>query len=366
MALKIYNGIAGGLFKGLSQVRMGGELVTLLDSHGDPLSTAVPGVAPIVMQQPRILPLDATIGDSVTLTLGSAFGTPAPAASWDLTLDGRSIKTTVDEFMALELTAAGTYELTVEWANGVSPAAAATSAQLVVQPEHPVEPEEPGEPEEPEEPEVPAIDYASVALAYIDADTPFEGSATDVTAINARGKGGYRFAKTGTGTAIQRTAEGFAFADGAYVQSQALTGQANTDGIFAVVAFTLPAYGSNVGQLLDGGGGHVKLRNNAGSLQVVGQDDTAVTLVLGPLGYNQRVVAAGQIDDLLDLLSGIKADGGDASVAHAGITDPSITRASFGRYVNGTIHRLAIIGRAEGEAWPVTMREVYADFRAGA
>ena len=32
---------------------------------------------------------------------------------------------------------------------------------------------------------------------------------------------------------------------------------------------------------------------------------------------------------------------------------------------NGTIHRLAIVGRPEGQPWPVTMREVYADFLQG-
>ena len=43
-----------------------------------------------------------------------------------------------------------------------------------------------------------------------------------------------------------------------------------------------------------------------------------------------------------------------------------LTRLATGRYVNGTIHRLAIVGRAEGQAWPVTMREIYQDFQRGA
>lgn len=56
-----------------------------------------------------------------------------------------------------------------------------------------------------------------------------------------------------------------------------------------MVDCTLTSYGSNLGQILEGAGGHVKIRNNAGNLQVVGLT-IPVALVLGSVIYGSRVI----------------------------------------------------------------------------
>lgn len=312
------------------------------------VTTRVPDVAPSIVRQPAILPATAVIGDSITLDLGAADGMPAPVATWGFTRNGVSIKDSLDPGgLTMELASAGVYVLSASWTNSAGSVTAQT-ATLTVQ-----------------APPVPAINYDTQALAYFDAATTFAGSATDVTSVTARGTGGVILSKNGTGATIQHSAAGLTFANGSYLQSPTLTGLPTTDGVFAVVDCTLTSYGSNLGQILEGAGGHVKIRNNAGNLQVVGSDDSSVALVLGSVIYGSRVILAGMLDDVLNAVNGINTAGGDISAAHGGITEPELTRIFTGRYVHGTIHRLAIVGRAEGQAWPVTMREVYADFRRG-
>lgn len=309
-----------------------------------------PDAAPQVTEQPSIQPAGAVTGDTITLHLGTASGLPAPTATWDLTRDGVSIHSSVDAgALTMELPGAGTYALSVTWTNRAG-SIAATNATLTVQ----------------APPVLPALNYDTQTLAYFDAATSYNGSATDVTAVNARGTGGYVFQKEGTGTTIKRSTAGFVFASGCYLQTANLAGQPTTDGLFAVVDCTLASYGSTAGQIVEGAGGHVKLRDNSGRLQVVGQDDSAVGIILGLVAYGSRVIVAGLLDDVLNVVGGINIAGADVSAAHSGVTDPELTRLATGRYVNGTIHRLAIVGRAEGQAWPVTMREIYQDFQRGA
>ena len=315
----------------------------------DPDEVTPPAVAPMVTRQPAILPATAAIGDSITLDLGAASGTPVPVASWDLTLDGVSVRGGVEpDALSMDLTQPGTYVLTVGWANSAGNIAAqAVTLNVAALPPAPV------------------IDYDSQTLAYFDAATSFAGSAGDVTSVTARGTGGYVFAKNGAGAAIQHSAQGFVFANGHFLQSQTLSAQPTTDGVFAVVDCTLTSYGSSLGQILDGAGGHVKLRNTSGTLQVIGQDDSTVAVALGSVAYGSRMILAGMLDDVLNLVGGIDTAGGDVSAPHGGLTDPEPSRVMTGRYINGTIHRLAIVGRPEGQPWPVTMREVYADFLQG-
>lgn len=350
MALTIQSGIDTRLFEGIAQVYQGGRQVSVLDAAGGTLIHGEIQVPPAISRQPGILPAGAAIGDSVTLDLGAASGTPDPAAIWDLTLDGISIRDQVDAFMALELAAPGRYELQVQWSNGIEAPVTATSAVLLIEAAIPPA----------------AIDYAAVALAYVDADTPHEGTTGDVTAINAFGSGGWRFAKAGAGNAVQRSAAGFVFADGAYLQTSPLSGVPATDGLFAVADVTLTSYGANVGQIIDGLGSHIKLRNNAGTLQILASDDSVVSTSIGAATYGSRVIIGGEMDDVLNVMRGYNVSGALVSQAHPGLTDPAPTRVITGRYINGTLHRLAIVGRPEGQPWPVTMEEVFADFQRGA
>lgn len=349
MVLSIQNGIDTRLFAGMAHIHHGGRQVSLLNAAGDTLIAGEALLPPTITQAPAILPAGATIGSSISLHPGAASGTPAPAVTWDLTRDGISISDQVDSFMALELTLPGQYDLTVTWSNGVGDAVAAPPATLVVVAEAPP----------------PVIDYAAVALAYFDADTPYEGTAEDVAAITMPGTGSLRLARTGTGSPVRHLADGLAFADGAYLQSQSLSGLPMTDGLFAVADVTLGAYGTNMGQIVDGQGHHVKLRNNAGALQATGQIGGSAQANLGPVAYGSRVVVAAMLDDAADLFRTIAPTGNESSAALA-MTDPALIRLSCGRYLIGTLHRLAVVGRPEGGDWPVTMQEVYADFHQGA
>lgn len=348
MALSITADLATNLFRGLTAVYLDGQSVSLYDSVGAPsIGTAQP-VAPTVTQQPTILPDEAAMGDSVTLNIGAASGSPAPVADWDITRDGVSLRAQLDVgAMTFELSEPGTYILSVRWSNAGG-TVRAISAQLTVEPVAVAE-----------------IDYNAVTLAYLDAGTAYGGTAADVTSISAGGTAGYVFTKAGSGAAVTRSAAGFVFSEGAYVQTQVLSSQPTTDGMFAVADITLASYGTSAGQILDGAGTGLKLRNNAGALQVIGPVSGQGGLSLGNVSYGTRMILAGQLDDLLDLLSGFNTAGGVVSVAHAGLVDPAPTRFITGRYINGTLHRMAIVGRPEGADWPITMQEVVQDFRRG-
>lgn len=349
MAVTILEGLGHPLFRHVRAAHIGGQSVQMRDAEGNIIGGALPGAAPVVVVQPSILPATAVIGTSITLNLGAANGSPTPVATWDFTLNGVSIRDRLDQGeLTMELTAPGTYVLSVGWVNSHG-TVSATSAQHTVA-----------------APVIPTINYDTQALAYFNAETAYTGTAADVAALTARGTGHYVFSKTGTGTTVQRAAGGFVFGDGVYLQSQTLTAQPMTDGIFVVADVTLDSYGSNIGQIVDGTGGHVKIRNASGALQITGVDDTAVNLALGSVSYGQRMVISAQIDDVADVLSGHDVAGNVLSTPHAGLTDPALGRLTFGRYLRGTIHRMAIVGRAEGQPWPVTMREVVEDFRRGA
>lgn len=349
MALNILNDIDARLFQGISRAYQGGRRVSLLAADGSELVAGEQPSAPVIGEQPAILPAGAAIGNSISLHLGAASGVPAPTASWDLTRDGISIRDQVDEFLALELTEPGRHVLSVTWANDIGEPVAAVPTELLVVVEAPA----------------PAIDYAAVTLAYFDANTPFEGSAGDVTAINALGSGGWRLAKTGTGAPIQRSDAGFVLADGAFLQSQVLSALPASDGHFVVAELTLDAYGSAPGQIVEGQGDRIRLRNNAGNLQAIGQVGALPVHALGTASYGSRVVIAAMIDDVADLFISIGASGSETATAVA-VTDPVLGRFALGRYLVGTLHRLAVVGRPEGGNWPVTMQQVHADFLQGA
>ncbi|SMO52285.1 hypothetical protein [Paracoccus laeviglucosivorans] len=349
MALTILDGLGKALFDNIAATYIGAQPVRMLDSSGDPLTQDQGAVLPAITRSPTILPAAPAIGQSITLDLGHANGTPEPVAEWDFTLDGISIRDMLDAGeLTMELTSPGVYALTLRWTNSAGSVEAETQGFTVVAVP------------------VPVIDYDRQALCYFDAHTTHAGTAGEVASVTARGTGAYVFAATGSGAAIQHDATGFGFGDGAYLQCQTLSNQPTTDGLFAVVDVTLTAYGSNAAQMIDGTGGHVKIRNSAGSLQATGSDDSALTQPLGSVEYGRRMVLAAQIDDVLDLLSGHDAAGNLVSLAHPGLTDPTPNRFSCGRFMIGTIHRLAIVGRPEGQPWPVTMQEVVADFRRGA
>ena len=323
------------------------EIARQVNNTAPPTQTA-----PTITTQPTISGGTA-IGDILTLAPGAAAGNPTPTPTYQWLRNGAVLSG--EDGLTLDTGGygAGVYSARVIWANGVTPAATGTTSTITV--EAAVTPPAPG------------IDY-SQALIYFDANTPFTGTASDVTAITSRGSAGLSLAKTGA-AAIQRTAGGFVFADTGYVSASGIAAGAATDGMFLVVEFTQNANGSNWARLSDGTGSRMRLQVNTSNQAITGTgaDDTSVNIALGTATLGTRHVVAFAMDDVLDQLTGYDVSGASVGpIAHAGLTDPVNTRIDIGQYLNGTIHRWCLVGRTEGGAWPLTMAEVFADFRAGA
>ena len=313
------------------------------------ITVAAQQTAPSITTQPTISGGTA-IGDILTLARGAATGNPAPTATYQWYRNGAVLSG--EDGLTLDTGGygAGVYRAVVTWSNGVAPVATSQSNTITV-----------------EAANAPGIDY-SRALVYFDAATPFTGTASDVTAITSRGTAGLSLAKTGT-AAIQRTANGFVFADTGYVGASGIAAGAATDGMFLVVEFTQTAVGSNWARLSDGTGSRMRLQIHSANQGIIGTgaDDTNVNIALGTSAFGTRHVVAFAMDDVLNQLTGYDVTGASVGpIAHAGLTDPVNTRIDIGQYLNGTIHRWCLVGRTEGGAWPLTMAEVVADFRAGA
>lgn len=208
------------------------------------------------------------------------------------------------------------------------------------------------------------IDY-SRAIAYIDADTPFTGTDASVTAVTSTGLTSINWPATGTGNPITHSAAGFTFADGVYLQSAVLSGMPTGDGIFVVVDFTLTSYGLATGQLLHGTGDRINVLDTNGALRVQGFEDATANMAAGATPYGTRFVIGGRMDDVLKTMAVFDVSGAYSEQAHA-TTNPALTRISTGRFINGTLHRLAVFGRPEGGTWAASFEDVYADFREGA
>lgn len=304
--------------------------------------------APVITRQPTLSPSNPGEGDEVVIDWGAAYGVPSPTQNRVFLMDGSDATGQLvgNSFVAQQ----GLYEISGAWDNAAG-STAVTPVYFTVDPAAP-----------------PAINYDTDAFIYLNADCPITGTDEDVLTVALRGTLNATYTKTGTGNVITRSADGFTFADGAYFQTQIFSNLPTTDGLFAVVSFTLTSYGSNIGAILDGAGGHLKIRNNAGNLQFLAQGSTGQAMALGAAPYGTRVTVAGEIDDVTDIMRAFNVAGNlDTNpTAHPGMTDPTLTRVMQGRYVNGTLHEFGLFVKGEGQAWTQTMEAVFADFTRGA
>ena len=304
------------------------------------------GSAPVITQQPSVLPAAPRIGDNITIDIGAASGSPAAVATWDFTRDGVSIKSGLTAGVAMEITAAGVYVLSVSWANGVGNPVVATVATFTVA-----------------ESVDPAIDYAAVTQLYIDENTPYTGSESAIETLTPVGLLGRAMSNSNGTQAIQKVSDGWRVTDGSRLQTQVMTAQA-FDGLFIVADVTIDAYGSAQGQIVESMGARLSIRNNNGSLLGVGPVSGQSSVGLGAASYGERMVIAVRYDAVSDIIDGVTPAGAPVSAAH-NADNVAPTQYLIGRFFNGVIHRVAIVAKPVGGEWPITLDQVHADFSMG-
>lgn len=345
--LAIHNGLNGALFRGVQRIYLADRAVPLLDARG---ATLVEGqgasVAPVVTRQPTMLPADAVLGATVTLDIGAGSGAPAPAAEWDVTLNGSSIKAQVDAQMRLQLAEAGEYALSVRWVNEAGAAEATTAALIVTPP-------------------VQVVPDMTLAAGYFDAGSTVTGTAAAVTGLANKGNGGWALAATASGAAVAMAAEGIVFADGRSLQATNLS-NTNVDGVFIVVRAVLDAYGSGVAQILaaNPAGGTIAIQNNNGALQARYHDGAARSIALGTVTYGQEFVVGIEIDNAARTVRAFTLAGTMLSETPTGTPGVNYAQVRTGQYVRGTVKRIAVCAKPVGGAFPLRFEEVIAHFRA--
>lgn len=345
--LAIHSGLNGALFRGVQRVYLADRSVPLLDARGATLVEGQgAGVLPAVTRQPSLLPANAVLGATVTLDIGTASGTPAPVADWEVTLNGDSIKAQVDAQMRLQLAQAGEYALSVSWVNEAGTVQAATASLIVVPP-------------------VQVVPDMALAAGYFDAGSAVTGTAAAVTGLANKGNGGWTLAATASGAAIAMAADGIVFADGRCLQATNLSNP-NVDGVFIVVRAVLDAYGSGVAQILaaNPAGGTIAIQNNGGALQARYHDGTARSVALGTVTYGQEFVVGIEIDNVARTVRSFTLAGTMLSETPVGTPGVNYAQVRSGQYVRGTVKRFAVCARQAGGSFPLRFEDVIAHFRA--
>lgn len=345
--LAVHAGLGSALFRGVQRVYLGGRAVPLLDARG---ATLVAGqdasTAPEVLRQPVILPEGAGLGATVTLDIGAASGTPAPAAEWDMTLNGDSIRASVDGQMRLQLTQPGEYALVVRWINEAG-AAQALTASVIVEPAAVVAPD------------------MTRAAGYFNAGSVVTGTPLAVTGLANAGNGGWGLVATASGAAVAMGPEGIVFADGRSLQASNLTNP-GVDGVFIVVRAVLDSYGAGVAQILaaNPSGGTIAIQNNNGVLQARYHDGTARSITLGNVTYGQEFVVGIEVNNAARTVRAFTLAGTMLSETPAGTPGVNFAQVRSGQYVRGTVKQIAVCTKPVGGAFGLGFEEVIAHFRA--
>ncbi|WP_188128695.1 hypothetical protein, partial [Paracoccus thiocyanatus] len=337
------------IFDGVTQIFHGTQPAMLLDANGAVLvGQTVHAVAPAITRQPAILPETAGLGDSITLDLGSAEGTPPPAVDWDLTLGDNSIRDRVDpQELSMELSEPGAYALEVNWSNEAGTVAAAPALLTVA------------------EPAAPGVDYAQAA-GYFHSASAYVGEPAAVTALTNDGNGGWDLSQVSSGEVITMTPAGVRFNGGRFLQAAGLS-SGGIDGVFIVLRMALEHYGSGVAQLFaaNPNGGHLALNDNNGTLQARYNDGTSRNISLGSTPYGPDFVAGLEIDTVLKTVRTYMLSGSIVTESPLGMPRVDYATVRIGQAVHGTLKRAALFARPAGGSFAASFEQVIADFLAG-
>lgn len=203
---------------------------------------------------------------------------------------------------------------------------------------------------------------------YIDADTTFAGSDSDVTSVTADGALGFTFNQIGTGANITHSASGFTFSEGKYLRWLAAGG--TYDG--ALILFDATVNGTPAATAT-----FVNLENDTASRQMMRLTTGHVTQCLGPNNAAQNIDSYGAdgqrgtvgfiVDPEQNALNGtdkqaiIGTDGyltGSAGVTPG--TDIVLNQILIGAAAPITMHRVAIFMIPSGGSLPDTVYNLWA------
>ena len=299
--------------------------------------------APNAIFEPSIDPATATVGDNVTLTLGTWENATSVVGVLRQGIINRTGEI-VDQVWSPAVAGAFTWTVTASGPGGVT--VRGPISGLI---EEPVAPLVPGD-----------------FNVYADGSTPSGAVGSAITSLVSQGSTPVTFAMTGTGADPTKTADAIRFnlgrsflADGVSLPSG--------DGFILVADFTANTV-TGTQEIIRLGQGTAQiamLRQATTAAQVFvgvninGTNTTAVTDTL-TVGKRSRIVA--EFDRVAGTLRYWNSATGQIVSQPLSYTIPiSITRLTFGLNSNVSVHQMSIINRPAGAAWGTTFEEVLFD-----
>lgn len=298
--------------------------------------------APTMLVAPTASPSSGTVGDNITLTLGTwSNGTPA-----GVLMQGGVNRTSeiTDGVWSPGVAGSFTWTVTATGAGG-STAAPVVSGTVAAAP-------------------VVGVDYASSWL-YLDGASAIVGTDSAVESVVNSGNGGYNLARVGTGADVTRSAAGFTFANARRLTATSIT-TAGIDGVFIMLRATISAYSGSPSYLFTANppSGLISIYDNNGSLQARYHDGATRNIALGATPYGTEFVVGLEINNQTGAVRTYDLTGTLASLTPAGTPGVLFNTVNAGQTMTGTIHQAAIFTKPTGGAFPHTFEQVFADFLA--
>ncbi|QXI63436.1 hypothetical protein CP157_01154 [Paracoccus marcusii] len=281
-----------------------------------------------------------TVGDAaVVLALGDFF---ANAASYAVSPTGQGVSIS-GSTMTISAAAERNATYTVTASNSTGQTVSAAFALVVA----PVP--------------APAPSLESVAYVWIDRNTPYTGTPTEVTAVQTEGTGGVVLSQVSTGNAVQHVdgeEGGFSFSVGRRLINSAIA-PATSDGFIILVDVT-PGAATGTQQYATYGNQVGVLRSATAAYQAVAAN-TGFPVSAGTVTVGTRAIFAMEIDRVGGVRR-VRNTNGTIVTDAATNAAFSITSLTVGQGVLGTIHRLAIVNRPAGQQLPISFADALAEF----
>lgn len=201
----------------------------------------------------------------------------------------------------------------------------------------------------------------SISYVWIDPNTPYVGTPTEVTAVNTNGTGSVVLSQVSSGNAVQYVSGengGFAFNIGRRLTNTTIAPPAG-DGFMILVDVT-PGANTGTQQYATYGNQVGVLRSASAAYQAV-SSNTAFPATAGTVAVGERVVYAMEIDRVAGVRRVMNTN---RTVTEDAATNAAITIASLtvGQGVLGTVHRLAIVNRPTGQQMPISFEDAIEQF----